>query len=314
LVREAGAAWIGAGDSPGFGSGRAAAKKAGYDPVFDECGIEWVEFTATESIDPMRRYRRLEVAKELLEADVVINLPKAKTHGQMRLTLAVKNLFGAVVGMEKVQWHYRAGRDARQFARLITEVCRAISPALSIVDGVWAMDGMGPTGGQRNDLHLLAAGADPWAVDAAMTDFFGLPRMELFTLAAAKDAGWDEWENVRVVGDDPATSRPASWNIPELWPIGMHGKFLNRFPRLVRWLETSSAAPPVATEACVKCNRCVGLCPADAIKLTEKAVSVDAGTCIRCYCCHELCPHGAMAMGRRGWLARLFRRGRAGAK
>lgn len=307
LALQAGAGSVAVGDSPGYGSAKAAAKAAGIARVADELGIDVIEFTPVERVDPARSFPRLELARELLEADVVVNLPKFKTHGQMLLSLAVKNMFGAVPGARKLQWHYRAGRDKTAFARAVNEIALAVRPHLSVMDAVLAMDGKGPGSGRARPADFLAASADPWALDAVMMDILGLERRLLFTLADAERHGPREWLAAEAVGDDPRYLRPADWDLPELVTAQMHGTFIEkRLPRVARWLRDRLSPPPFPKKSCRLCGHCATICPAGAIRQDESGLAIDAGRCIRCYCCHELCQYDGMDMPRGGLLPRLL--------
>ncbi len=308
LAREAGAAWIGLGDSPGYGTARAAAKACGLLAVAEEEGLETVEFTPVEDIDAGRSFMRLELAREALEADVVINLPKMKTHGQMLMTLAVKNMFGAVPGARKLQWHYRAGRDCMTFARALNEIALRVRPGLSILDAVVGMDELGPTAGRARPVGFLGASDNPWALDAAVMDILGLDQTLLFTLADAALHGPKEWLECERFGDDPESLRPDDWRIPALQTLQMHGGFIEkRFPWFARWLRRRISPRPVPKkDACIACSHCVDICPAKAMRLENGRLLIDDAACIRCFCCHELCQHGGMGVTGGGFLCRLL--------
>jgi len=295
------------GDSPGLGSIERVGRACGIDAVVRDLGLAWVEFTPLEVVDDRRVFKRLSIARELLEADVVINLPKLKTHCQMLMTLAVKNMFGAVVGLQKLQWHYRAGRDKHIFARMLYEICMAVHPALHIVDAVVGMDGNGPRSGTPRAAGFVAAGTDPSAVDAILCDIVGVPREDLYTLQAARAAGDRAWEHARTAGADPADLRPAHWTLAETQTLAMQGPaFLQRLPWIGRWLRDRVTAIPYALpDRCVRCGECVRICPAHAMRMEPAGVTIDPARCIRCYCCHELCTHDAMGL-RRSSILRLF--------
>lgn len=306
LVQEAGGE-VRIGDSPGIGSAAAVAKTCGLLPVCEALGVDLVEFTPQDTFEESRVFKKLTLAKELLDADVVINLPKLKTHCQMCMTMAVKNLFGAVVGPEKFQWHYRAGRDKLLFATMLYEICVAVRPALSIMDGIVGADHNGPTHGKPNPLGILAAGADPSAVDAVLLDCLGIAREELWTLQAARRCGDTAWMTARVAGAAPESLRPASWTPAETHTLGMVGPmWLRNLPAFGRWIRNRiTATPHVIPRACKRCGICVRVCPAQVMEMTASGITVNARECIRCYCCHELCPHDAIGL-KTGWLARWF--------
>lgn len=310
LIREAGAARIMVGDSPGYGTCRAAARTAGIADVADALGLELLEFTAAENTDPERIFARLELAREALDADVVINLPKMKTHCQMRMTLAVKNMFGTVPGTRKFQWHYRAGRDRLIFARMINQICRTVQPALSILDAVYGMDGHGPGSGRARPVGFLGAAADPWALDAVVMDIIGQPREDLYTLAVSGQDGIHAWHEARVVGAKPEELTPADWQMPAMQTLQMHGGFIDRrLPAVGRWLRTRITPLPEPKPECVACGHCVDICPAKAMRIEDNRVRINEAECIRCYCCHELCPHGLMDLRAGGLLQKLLRLG-----
>lgn len=307
LAREAGAGKIVIGDSPGYGSARMAARQCGILPVADELGIEVIEFTPREHIDQNRFFPRLELADELLKADCIINLPKLKTHGQMLMSMAVKNMFGAVPGARKFQWHFRAGRDKIFFARMLNDIALAVKPTLSIMDAVLAMDGKGPGSGRARPADFLAAAADPWCMDAILMDVLGLERNLLFTLAEAEQRGLDWWHGATAAGLEPAELRPHDWDVPELITSQMHGKFIEKhLPSVAAWLRERITPPPFPKKNCKKCGYCINICPVKAIRETDGGIAIDSKTCIRCYCCHELCQHDGMNMARGGLLARVL--------
>ncbi len=307
LVREAGGI-VSIGDSPGLGSAAGVAEKCGVAAAARELGAAIVEFTPAEVHVGKGTFRHLILAQELLDADVIINLPKLKTHCQMLMTMAVKNMFGAVVGARKFQWHYRASRDKLLFATMLYEICMSVRPHLNIVDAVVAMDGNGPTSGQPSQTGFLAAGTDPCGVDAVLMDAVGIAREKLFTLQAARAAGDREWEHAGVVGEEPAALRPERWNLAQTQSLGMHGpEFLKRIPWLDAWLRNQvTALPEVDPALCVGCGECVRICPARAMR-EEKGrgenrrsrIIIDRDACIRCYCCHELCPQHAIILRKR---------------
>ena len=86
------------------------------------------------------------IATPVVEADVVISLPKLKSHGLVVYTGCVKNMFGVICGTQKAQFHLRF-QDCEVFSRLLAEVYAAARPALSILDGIIGMDGNGPRNG-----------------------------------------------------------------------------------------------------------------------------------------------------------------------
>lgn len=153
LVKEAGGKPF-LGDSPAFGSAKGVAKANGYLPLIEELNLPVVEFHGKPYQTENDNFDRLRLSKEAMDADVVINLPKVKSHVQLTLTLGVKNLFGCVPGKMKAWWHMEAGKDASRFGEMLVETAKAINPDLTIVDGIIGHEGNGPSGGEPRHLGI----------------------------------------------------------------------------------------------------------------------------------------------------------------
>ncbi len=123
LAQKAGGE-VSLGDSPGIGSPKNVARKSGILAVVEETGCRFAPFETSVTIRPTGgTFHQFEVAQEILDADVVINLPKLKTHQMMGLTCGIKNMFGAVVGLRKPRLHLQAGTDKAFFALMLLELC-----------------------------------------------------------------------------------------------------------------------------------------------------------------------------------------------
>jgi uncharacterized protein (DUF362 family) len=149
IVREAGGVPF-IGDSPSVGSLMKTAEKAGIKAVADEMECPLVEFNRPV-LPPKgggKIFKQLEIDQIVLEADVIINLPKFKTHTLTLLTLGVKNLFGCIPGPRKALWHLKAGEDRKAFAQILVDVYQVIRPSLTILDGIMGMEGNGPNSGR----------------------------------------------------------------------------------------------------------------------------------------------------------------------
>lgn len=304
LVREAGGMPM-AGDSPGVGSLEKVAEKIGLTPLLTEIGVPLVSFSEPVMVEHPegKVFKRFEVARAITGADVIINLPKLKTHGMMTLTCGVKNLFGCVSGMRKVRWHADAGEDSARFAEMLVDLAYLIRPALTIVDGIVAMEGDGPGSGDPRQVGVILAGTDPTAVDRVMVEVLGLPPEELPTLAAARRMGWgsSRLEDIEIAGESIETVRVVGFRFPvKTHDSGMLPGFIRRLLR-----DALSNRPVVGHERCTLCHVCVTHCPAEIMSVKDNRIVIDYEACIRCFCCHELCPEGTIRIGK-GWLAARF--------
>ena len=301
IVREAGGVPL-IGDSPGMESLGRAAEKAGIKRVADETGCPLVEFDRpiVPSERRGRRFKQLEVDRSVLEADVIINLPKWKTHGQVLLTLGVKNLFGCIPGPRKALWHLKAGQDQKLFARMLIDVYLTVRPALTILDGIVGMDGNGPGSGRPFPLGLLLGARDPLHLDQIVCDLLGIRRELLPTNRVAFESGIGMNE-IEVVGENVEEVKISGFQLPPLSDLGWSlPGFLKRALR-----KALTGRPVIDEEVCQICGRCEEICPPKA--LTQKGhLALDEQKCIRCFCCQEICPEGAISI-KPGWVQRIVR-------
>jgi uncharacterized protein (DUF362 family) len=177
------------GDSPAFGSALGVAKSNGYLPMMADLDLPVVEFHGKRYETTSTEFDRLRLSKEAMEADVVINLPKVKSHMQLTMTLGVKNLFGCVPGKMKAWWHMEAGKSAARFGEMLVETARVIDPNLTIIDGIIGHEGNGPSGGEPRELGVLGASADVFALDVAMLAVLNVDEHLVPTAVAAKRLG-----------------------------------------------------------------------------------------------------------------------------
>lgn len=291
------------GDSPGFGSLRAVARRSGMLAVIEACGAELVEFSEVHSVTATGVFRRFEVAAPYLEADRVINLPKLKTHEMMTLTCGVKNLFGIIVGAAKPAWHLQAGADRQLFARVLLEIYQLRPPELTIVDAITAMEGDGPGSGDPRQVGLLLAGATPVAVDVIAGEIAGIPKKLLFVEREAERLGLDgaRRESIAVCGTPLESLQIEPFRLPPLSDVQFG---LPRFIR-ERLRNLLTTRPVQIPERCVLCGVCVKGCPPEAIRIEGRTLVFDYNRCIRCFCCRELCPEAALDV-KKGLLLQLF--------
>ncbi len=302
LAQEAGGR-VFVGDSPGVGSPRQVARRSGILAVIEETGAEFASFSDSVRIRPRGgTFHELEIARDILDADVIINLPKLKTHQMMGLTGGVKNLFGAVVGMRKPRLHLQAGTDKAFFALMLLELAEQVAPALTVVDAIIGMEGEGPGSGDPITLGALIAGASPLAVDAAAIAMLGISPQDVWTQAEALRTGrpGSRIEEVEILGDSPEDLRPSRFR-----SAGKTDVNFGLPPFLKNPLKKALTARPVVDPIlCEHCGLCVEHCPPRAMAISGESLRIDDDRCIRCFCCQELCPRGALPT-RQGLLLRL---------
>lgn len=217
-------------DSPAFGSARGVAKANGYLPLTEALGLPIVELHGQRYAVDNPEFGHLRLCKEAMEADVVINLPKVKSHSQLTLTLGVKNLFGCVPGKMKAWWHMEAGKDRDRFGTMLVETARAIAPNLTIADGIIGHEGNGPSGGEPRSLGLLGASANVFALDRALVEILGVDPEQVPTIRAAQRLGLNpDLEAIAFPHLAPDALKVSDWRLPDqLQPIDFG------LPRVVR--------------------------------------------------------------------------------
>ncbi len=205
MVLDSGAS-VFLGDSPPLGNLGRVLAKSGYEPFMKKMGIQPVPFTEkiSQEFSSDRLYRRIDLAKEVFEFDKVINLPKLKTHSQVLLTLAVKNLFGTVVGSDKASWHL-AGREVENFATALVQIYERVRPVVSILDGILAMEGNGPNSGTPRHLGIIAAAEDAVALDSVVCRLVGYPVEKLLTCVIGEKLGVGIADPHRITGERRST-------------------------------------------------------------------------------------------------------------
>ncbi|MFQ6110605.1 MAG: DUF362 domain-containing protein [Nitrospinota bacterium] len=220
------------GDSPAWGSLGRVAERAGLKRVAKEMCIPLVPFDHPVKVENRggRVYRRLTLDRAVLEADVIINLPKLKTHQQLLLSGAIKNCFGCVPGKRKAWWHFKAGSYENYFALMLVEVFQLVRPTLNILDGVIAMEGNGPVNGSPRPLGTILASEDAVALDRILCHALGVEAESWCILAAAKEleAGPQNLEEIELVGEPLEAIAVPDFKLPRTMSIGFS------LPRVVK--------------------------------------------------------------------------------
>ncbi len=207
------------GDSPAFGSARSVANGLGLAQWIKQEGIEVITLGKSRSVHVQIGQDRfhLTVSSHALDADAVINLPKVKAHAQLRITLAVKNLYGCVSGKRKPIRHTASRGDVDWFARMLLANMLAIKPVLHIADGIEAMERIGPRGGDIRSLGLLFAGTDAVAVDRVICETLSVEpsRIPVLAQAAACNVGITDLRHIEVLGESIQNVRIDHFPLPE---------------------------------------------------------------------------------------------------
>jgi len=203
VLRDLGVGKIDIGDSPAMGSLVHVARMAGYDSLQKKYNVSIVPFSNPVEIEVAENVPYLKVAGSLKNYDHIINLPKVKSHQQMTVTLAIKNLFGCVIGKRKPILHCMVKNDKVKFGRMLIDIAKQINPVLTIVDGIHAMEGNGPISGTPYKLGLMSASQDMIALEKVITKILSIPDSRAFVLEAARqrDYGASNLNDIDLIGE-----------------------------------------------------------------------------------------------------------------
>ncbi len=286
------------GDSPnGLFSPLEVARRSGLLAEAEALGIPLADFQTGRDVSDAGggRFRRFPIARGILEASAVVNLPRLKTHSLTTMTGALKNTFGAVVGSAKAGLHI-THPDGESFGRMIADVNRLVRSRLVVMDAITVMEGNGPVSGKLVDLGLLIFSTDPVAADAVACRILGVDPLSIPFIRAAEESGLGaaREEQIEVRGESLARYTGRRFAIPARNPTRAIPPFLWRVAK-----DLIVAKPVIDPSACNACGECVASCPTSPKSLAQergKVPSYDYSTCIRCYCCQETCPQGAISV------------------
>ncbi|MGD2098488.1 MAG: DUF362 domain-containing protein [Desulfobacterales bacterium] len=303
-------------DSPGGGY-RYTAKT--LDKIYRTCGmhqaareagveVNWDTTSRPVSYAEGRLTKHFDIITPVYEAQAVFNLCKMKTHVFTGMTGAVKNIFGVIPGLTKPGYHAKLN-DVRRFAGMLLDLAAYISPRLTIMDAVVAMEGDGPGAGEPRPVGLLLGSDNPLALDVVAGEIMNLDPAQnpIIVEAERRELSPTRIADIDIIGADlndvrvpdfkqPQTSArrfgldPAPWYQRMIEPM-----FKNAF----------AVRPKVMWHRCIACGTCIEGCPVEAIGFVKERAFIDDDKCIRCYCCHEVCPEEAIGLYS-SWLYRLI--------
>lgn len=237
------------------------------------------------------RSKSFEICSFVQEADLIINLPKLKTHGLTLYTGAIKNLFGLVPGITKAEYHLKLQKIS-DFCHMLIDLHDVVTPELTIMDGILGMEGEGPSSGNPREFKTIIASTDAIYLDIVVSY---LLRKDQY-----KNDPWPATLNSRGISIDfnqetiPDQVKENFVNVKTPKVDKTSNLIDSRMPEPISNLVEKFIRPkPVVLDNCIACGICAKNCPAKVITIKEQA-EIDLTNCIRCFCCQELCPHDAV--------------------
>lgn len=285
-------------------------RTCGMHQAAREAGIEvnWDTTSKPVSYAEGRLTKHFDIITPVYEAQAIFNLCKMKTHVFTGMTGAVKNIFGVIPGLTKPGYHAKL-HNVQRFAGMLLDLAAYISPRLTIMDAVVAMEGDGPGAGDPRPVGLLLGSDNPLALDVVAGEIMNLDptRNPIIVEAVRRALNPTRIEDIEIIGADlndiivpdfkqPQTSArrfgldPGPWYQRMIEPM-----FKNAF----------TVRPRVMWHRCIACGTCIEGCPMEAVSFVKERAFIDDDKCIRCYCCHEVCPEEAIGLYS-SWLYRLI--------
>jgi uncharacterized protein (DUF362 family)/Pyruvate/2-oxoacid:ferredoxin oxidoreductase delta subunit len=291
-VESMGPASIIVGDNPGlfdYGANERSFEKTGLAEAakgyYLNIGIE------SEKVDFNPDFmERVSLSRAVLDADIIISLPKFKTHGLTVITGAIKNCYGYLPGAQKARLHKIAG-NPESFHQVIVDVFKLRPPDLFIMDAVVGMEGNGPASPDLRRIGLVLASDNAVALDGLMASMIGCDPGKIRFLKIARQSGLGSYDldDMEILGK---FKKIPDYKIP---PLG--GEAILENETIQELFHSRPLLKPEADpESCTACETCVDQCCVSALSMENGLPVVDADTCITCFCCQEICPEKAITL------------------
>jgi uncharacterized protein (DUF362 family)/Pyruvate/2-oxoacid:ferredoxin oxidoreductase delta subunit len=280
------------GDGPAFGTGGDYFGVTGLTDLAKRQGVPLVNLNQEDPVETEVPggivLANTRVSKTAMEADVIINLPVLKTSGAVLLSCALKNMKGILSGIEKHKPHIY-GLDEG-----IVEVNRIRRPELTIVDGIYGMEGEGPANGNPANTRIIMASFDPVSADTVACMVTGFNPAEVKYISLAEKQGLGE-TSVQIIGES-LESVQKRFKRPHTFDNALFRLFAGKiiFKLLFPIIDKLSRIK-IDQRKCIYCCMCQKACPSKIIRIDaqNKSYHIDTKGCIGCMCCHEVCPKGA---------------------
>lgn len=230
------------------------------------------------------------------EVDHIISLCKLKTHAMAVFTGGVKNMFGVIPGLLKAEYHFKMPK-IKDFTNLLVDIYETISPSLVIMDAIEAMEGEGPSAGNKKNVNLILASSCGHSLDVKACEIVNINPFKVPTIKRAFERGLinKNIKEIQLIGEELDDIKVLDFKQADIRSFDFFEnyipKFLNEF--ISNFLKPK---PFIIREKCVKCKECMKVCPTKTIDYKNQNININLDNCIRCFCCHELCPIKAIGI------------------
>jgi uncharacterized protein (DUF362 family)/Pyruvate/2-oxoacid:ferredoxin oxidoreductase delta subunit len=233
--------------------------------------------------------QNIDIITPILDADLVINLPKLKTHQMMNLTCAVKNLFGIIPGKVKSEIH-SIYNDYTDFANVLIDISSSVKNQITIVDAVYSMEGNGPNQGKPRYTGLVFATDNQFELDYVAMKIINLQLRHAYTVKESIKRKLFDEKNIEIIGENLSSCIIKDFKKPDILRKSI-------FKNIIFFSKLVKPYPIFDHEKCIKCMKCVTRCPENVLELKNgKIILKSKKNCIRCFCCTEHCPAEAVSI------------------
>lgn len=209
------------GDSPAWGDIFACVKALKLDEPLKRLSVPVRQLDKPKWCRIGAKNTKVGISSAALDADVIINLPKFKSHQQLVATFAMKNMFGCVSGKRKAIWHFKKGGTFGDFCELLIDIYKFLNPAFTIIDGVVAMDGRGPIRGRTRPLGWLIGGTDPFACEIVCAKLVNIKPEDvpIIRTAGQMEPDFPDADKIEILGDRFPQEACRDFELPPLIPL-----------------------------------------------------------------------------------------------
>ncbi len=325
---------IGEGTNSGFYRNNISVlSRLAIDKLAEYYGVKVIDLNFSEKVYiPFKDGVKAGVARECMETDFFINMPKLKTHFEVGMSVCLKNMMGCLVGQENKK------KTHKSLAENILNINNSVQPHLHIVDGLIAMEGLGPTRGTPVNTGLIIVGRDPYLIDLVCAKITGFNPEKVRTLKLAETQGIITGDYHRFVESLDLSGITRIFQAPKANPLVsfIHSPKRQRYFLAIRntaffnWLCSTKLVGKLLFKSGLRqdnfikeemvfkglkldktkcrsdCAKCTAYCPIG-LKLPEELENKDNG-CIGCLYCFLVCPtHAIEFNGLLGFMSEQLR-------
>ena len=297
---QAGGATVFVGDSPAVHLQKFKGEKSGIYKVCEKTGASWVDFLENPDEVNLRK-GKVRIASIINQVDLIISLPKFKNHELVYFTGAIKNTLGLVPGFSKAKQH-ALHQDRSRFGEFLVDLNEALTPHYFLMDGIMGMEGPGPGRGLPVEIGLLLGSTNPLIMDLTASRIAGYEPMLIPTSRTAFFRKTWLISEDDIIYDGPELSTIIKNGFKKI-PVSTTNNIALKFVmKRVKFLKKLERRPVFIHENCTGCQKCVNICPVQAIlPLPSKKTHIvlTDNKCIRCFCCSEVCTDNAVVIRRK---------------